>query len=48
LLSLVALLTSLYPVVVLLLARQVLHERLTRLQAGGVALALTATALIVL
>jgi drug/metabolite transporter (DMT)-like permease len=48
LLSLVSLLASLYPVVVLLLARQVLHERLTRLQAGGVALALTATALIVL
>jgi drug/metabolite transporter (DMT)-like permease len=48
LLSLVALLTSLYPVVVLLLARQVLHERLTRLQASGVALALAATALIVL
>jgi drug/metabolite transporter (DMT)-like permease len=47
LLSLVALLASLYPVVVLLLARQVLHERLTRLRATGVALALVATALIV-
>jgi drug/metabolite transporter (DMT)-like permease len=47
LLSLVSLLTSLYPVVVLLLARQVLHERLTKLQALGVALALAATALIV-
>jgi drug/metabolite transporter (DMT)-like permease len=47
LLSLVSLLASLYPVVVLLLARQLLHERLTRLQAAGVALALTATGLIV-
>jgi drug/metabolite transporter (DMT)-like permease len=47
LLSLVSLLASLYPVVVLLLARQVLHERLTRLRAVGVALALAATALIV-
>jgi drug/metabolite transporter (DMT)-like permease len=47
LLSLVSLLTSLYPVVVLLLARQVLRERLTRLQAVGVGLALVATALIV-
>lgn len=47
LLSLVSLLASLYPVVVLLLAHQVLHERLTRLQATGVALALAATALIV-
>jgi drug/metabolite transporter (DMT)-like permease len=47
LLSLVSLLASLYPVVVLLLARQVLREHLTRLQAGGVLLALTATALIV-
>jgi drug/metabolite transporter (DMT)-like permease len=48
LLSLVSLLASLYPVVVLLLARQVLHERLTRLQASGVALAIAATALIVI
>jgi drug/metabolite transporter (DMT)-like permease len=47
LLSLVSLLASLYPVVVLLLARQVLHERLTRLQTAGVVLALAATALIV-
>lgn len=47
LLSLVALLTSLYPVVVLLLARTLLRERLSRLQSIGVALALAATALIV-
>jgi drug/metabolite transporter (DMT)-like permease len=47
LLSLVSLLASLYPVVVLLLARQVLHERLTRLRTFGVGLALVATALIV-
>lgn len=47
LLSLASLLSSLYPVVVVVLARQVLHERLTRLQAAGVTLALAATALIV-
>jgi drug/metabolite transporter (DMT)-like permease len=46
LLSLVSLLTSLYPVVALLVARLWLHERLSRLQAGGVALALLATALL--
>lgn len=47
LLSLASLLSSLYPVVVVVLARQVLRERLTRLQSAGVVLALTATALIV-
>lgn len=46
LLSLVSLLTSLYPVVALLAARLWLHERLSRLQAAGVALALVATALL--
>lgn len=48
LLSLSALLSSLYPVVVVVLARQLLAERLTRLQSVGVAAALLATALIVL
>jgi drug/metabolite transporter (DMT)-like permease len=47
-LSLVSLLASLYPVVVLLLARRLLHERLRPSQAVGVALALVATGLIVL
>ena len=47
LLSLSALLASLYPVVVVVLARQLLAERLTRLQVGGVTAALAATALIV-
>lgn len=47
LLSLASLLTSLYPVVALLIARQLLHERLTRLQLSGVALALGATAALV-
>jgi drug/metabolite transporter (DMT)-like permease len=47
LLSLVSLLTSLYPVVALLVARWWLQERLTGLQAGGVLAALGATALLV-
>ncbi len=47
LLSLSALLASLYPIVVVVLARRVLAERLTRLQTVGVAAALGATALIV-
>jgi drug/metabolite transporter (DMT)-like permease len=47
LLSLSALLASLYPIVVVVLARQLLAERLTRLQSAGVVAALGATALIV-
>jgi drug/metabolite transporter (DMT)-like permease len=47
LLSVSALLSSLYPVVALLLARQVLRERLGRLQITGVAAALVATGLLV-
>lgn len=47
LLSLVALLASLSPVAALVLARFVLSERLTPLQAGGVGTALAATLLIV-
>lgn len=43
LLSLASLLTSLYPVVALLLARGFLQERLTPLQGAGVVLALCAT-----
>jgi drug/metabolite transporter (DMT)-like permease len=46
LLSLVSLLTSLYPVVALLVARWWLHERLTGMQAVGVLAALSATALL--
>lgn len=46
LLSLVSLLTSLYPVVALLVARWWLHERLTGTQAAGVVAALLATALL--
>ena len=48
LLSLASLLTSLYPVVVVVLARQLLRERLSPLQTVGVTLALLATALIVI
>jgi drug/metabolite transporter (DMT)-like permease len=47
LLSLVALLSSLYPVVALIIARLVLTERLSRLQGGGVVMALVATGLLV-
>ena len=47
LLSITALLSSLYPVVALLLARQVLRERLGRLQTAGVAAALVATGMLV-
>ncbi len=42
LLSLASLLASLYPVVALLIARQFLHERLQRVQALGVTIALAA------
>ncbi|MCC5948433.1 MAG: EamA family transporter [Nitriliruptoraceae bacterium] len=47
LLTLVALLSSLYPVVALLLARALLAERLHRSQVAGVALAMAAIALLV-
>jgi drug/metabolite transporter (DMT)-like permease len=48
LLSLTSLLASLYPVVVVILARQLLAERLSTLQGVGVGAALAGTALIVL
>ena len=46
LLSLTSILSSLYPVVVVVLARLVLHERLQPSQKAGVAAALVGVALI--
>jgi drug/metabolite transporter (DMT)-like permease len=47
LLSISALLSSLYPVVALLLARRILRERIHRMQSGGVIGALVAMGLLV-
>jgi len=46
LLSVVSVLASLYPVVLVALARVLLHERIAKHQLGGVVLALTGVALI--
>jgi drug/metabolite transporter (DMT)-like permease len=46
LLSVVAVLSSLYPIVIVVLARLLLAERVARPQLAGVALALTGVALI--
>jgi drug/metabolite transporter (DMT)-like permease len=46
LLSVVAVLASLYPVVILALARILLHERVARPQLAGVAVALCGVALV--
>ena len=46
LLSVVAVLSSLYPIVIVVLARVLLAERVARPQLAGVALALTGVALI--
>ena len=48
LLSIVAVLTSLYPAVTVVLAALLLHEAITRRQAVGLAIAVAAVLLIVL
>jgi drug/metabolite transporter (DMT)-like permease len=48
LLSLVAVLTSLYPAATVVLARVVLHERFTRVQSGGLVCAAGAVALLIM
>jgi drug/metabolite transporter (DMT)-like permease len=46
-LALVSVLSSLYPVVTTLLARELLHERLSRTQLAGVVATIAGTVLIV-